>query len=221
MPPAVRAWMRGAHHRSSAAPLPPLLLRPAVPHLLSVPPASRLACQINRPMRLHSAPAAAAQGGDRGDGRRPCGPHPGAPGRTNPARPTVEPTPGRRSCGTMLVGSAGDVQDRSPVAVEATVRSLSEAPPDLCVEALALPCVHGDVAGERVEQRVSKALSMISTLGKPARLRRAAAARSGPISTHVTRKPRRARGKVAFPLAHPTSNSRSPAVTPAVPTSAP
>jgi len=39
------------------------------------------------------------------------------------------------------------------VPTKAAVRSLSEAPSDLCVEVVALRCLHGDVAGERVEQR--------------------------------------------------------------------
>jgi hypothetical protein len=59
-------------------------------------------------------------------------------------------------------------------------------------------------------RQVSKAASMTSTPAKPARLRLAAAASSGPISTHVIRKPRRASGTVAFPVAHPISRSRSP-----------
>jgi len=38
------------------------------------------------------------------------------------------------------------------VTTQSTVRPLCEAPPDLRVEALSLPWLHGDVARERVEQ---------------------------------------------------------------------
>jgi len=222
------------------------------------------------------------------------------------------------------------------VPTKAAVRSLSEAPSDFCVEVVALRCLHGDVAGGRVEQREvplgvvadlpvelanddvfeqaalfdlgpvleqaagprrvralgypladplvdipdlneewvtavgdyvggapegevasggattprparsaspcrssarpsrrrqdrtdrgprgarSRAPSVISTPGKSVRLRRAATPRSGPISMHVIRNPRRARGIVAFPVAHPTSKSRSPVLIPAASTSA-
>ena len=59
---------------------------------------------------------------------------------------------------------------------------------------------------------------MTSTNGKAARLLRATAARFGPISTQVIPKPRRASGSVAFPVAQPTSKSRSPTRTPATST---
>ncbi len=45
-----------------------------------------------------------------------------------------------------------DVEDRTPMTAHQVVGSLREAAPDLAVEAVPLPGLHGGVPGERVEQ---------------------------------------------------------------------
>jgi hypothetical protein len=69
-------------------------------------------------------------------------------------------------------------------------------------------------------RQFSNAPSMIAASGKSTRLLRAAAASAAPSSMHVIRKPRRASGIVALPVAQPISKSTSPALSPAARTSA-
>src|SRR6266702_3677157 len=72
----------------------------------------------------------------------------------------------------------------------------------------------GPGAAGRQAASPSKRPSITSTPG-PSRFRRASAARSAPSSMQVTWKPRRARGKVALPVAQPISRRRSPGASPA------
>ena len=44
------------------------------------------------------------------------------------------------------------MQDRTPASPEAAVGPVGQPAPDLTVKTVALPLVHGDVAGEGVEQ---------------------------------------------------------------------
>src|SRR6476469_8668213 len=59
--------------------------------------------------------------------------------------------------------ASGDLEDAAPVPTQATVRSFGEASTDLAVEAVPLPVLHGDVAGEGVQQ-VDVALGVVHGL---------------------------------------------------------
>src|SRR5579875_677594 len=51
-----------------------------------------------------------------------------------------------------LAAAAGDVEDGAPMPADEAVRPAGETAADLTVEPFPLPCVHGDVPGEGVEQ---------------------------------------------------------------------
>src|SRR5580704_11154015 len=57
------------------------------------------------------------------------------------------------ACHPALSTTARDVQDRAPVPAHRMAWALGQAVPDLPVEPVLLPLLHGDVAGERAEQR--------------------------------------------------------------------
>ncbi len=59
---------------------------------------------------------------------------------------------GALAIGWLSVVASCDVQYCPPVTPDGVVGALAEAATDLAVEALALPVLHGDVAGEGVEQ---------------------------------------------------------------------
>src|SRR5438132_510967 len=59
--------------------------------------------------------------------------------------------------------ASGDLEDPAPVPTHATTGTFGEASTDLAVEAISLPILHCDVAGERVQQ-VDVALRVVDGL---------------------------------------------------------